>query len=238
MPTRIVTGNGALRRRRPRAATSADIVERITRAITEHRLPPGTKLTEERLGEAFRVSRTKVRQALFHLAKDKLVDLQTGRGAYVAQPTVREAHEIFDARRLIERGIVARLAGALVPAQLARLRKHLDEEARALASGDVRASTRLSGQFHVLIAEMTGNGALAEVLRELVSRTSLIIVLYESSLPASCSMDEHRMLLKRIEGGDAKTAAQAMAEHLDNIERSLNLRDRQPAVVNLKRALS
>ena len=157
MPTRIVTGNGALRRRRPRAATSADIVERITRAITEHRLPPGTKLTEERLGEVFRVSRTKVRQALFHLAKDKLVDLQTGRGAYVAQPTVRESHEIFDARRLIERGIVARLAGALVPAQLARLRKHLDEEARALASGDVRASTRLSGQFHVLIAEMTGS---------------------------------------------------------------------------------
>ena len=238
MPSRSAKVNGVLRRRARHVVSSADIVERITRAIVEHRLPPGTKLAEEGLGEVFRVSRTKVRQALFQLAKDKLVDLQPARGAFIAQPSVREAREIFDARRLIERGIVSRLAGGVTPEQLARLRKHLDEESKALAAGDVRASTRLSGQFHVLIAEMTGNRALAEVLRELVSRTSLIIVLYESSLPASCSVDEHRILLKQIQGGDAKTAAQAMAEHLDHIERSLNLRDSQPAAVDLKLVLS
>jgi DNA-binding GntR family transcriptional regulator len=89
--------------RRTRRATTDDIVRRVTAAITEHRLRPGTKLGEESLGEVFGVSRTKVREALFQLAKLKLVTMLPARGAFVAQPTVREAREVFGARRILER---------------------------------------------------------------------------------------------------------------------------------------
>ena len=69
---------------------SAAIYDRIAEAIAAHKLPAGAKLGEEALGEIFGVSRTKIRQALFQLASEKLVTLIPGRGAFVTQPTVRK----------------------------------------------------------------------------------------------------------------------------------------------------
>lgn len=219
------------------AASTADIVERLTAAIAEHRLPPGAKLGEESLGEVFGVSRTKVREALFQLAKDKLVSLHPGRGAFVARPGVREAREIFEARRVLERALIFRVTHAASAADLARLRAHVERERGALAASDARAATRLSGEFHAMIAGIAGNAVLAEILRELIARTSLIIVLYETSLPASCSSDEHAELLVRIEARDAEGAMRLMSGHLDHIERSLRLKDDEPAAVDLRTAL-
>lgn len=64
-PTRTALRQG----RAPANATVNVIFERIEAAITEHRLPPGTKLGEEYLCGIFGVSRTKVRQALFRLVR-------------------------------------------------------------------------------------------------------------------------------------------------------------------------
>ncbi len=219
-------------------ASTADIVARVTSAIAEHRLPPGTKLGEESLGEVFGVSRTKVREALFQLARDKLVRLHPGRGAFVARPDVREAREIFEARRVLERALVFRVTHSAASADLEKLRAHIVREREAMEAKDTRAAIRLSGEFHLMIAGMAGNTVLAEILRELVSRTSLIIVLYESSLPASCSFEEHAELLARIEARDAEGAMRLMTGHLDHIERSLRLKDDEPAAVDLKAVLS
>ena len=67
------------------------IVESITSAIIERRLMPGTKLSEQKLGDIFQVSRTLVRQALNQLSRDRLVTLERARGAFVAMPSVEEA---------------------------------------------------------------------------------------------------------------------------------------------------
>jgi DNA-binding GntR family transcriptional regulator len=85
---------------------------------------------------------------------------------------------------------------------------------------------------------MSGNAVLAELLREMVSRTSLIIVLYGSTLPPSCSAEEHAELLAKIEGRDAEGALRMMAHHLDHIERGLNLREEEQPTVDLRTALA
>src|SRR5688572_14525641 len=98
---------GALRRR---AAPGEDaIYERLLAAIFEHRLPPGTKLGEDRLAAIFGVSRARIRRVLPRLAHEGLVTLEPNRGAFVAKPTVMEARDVFEARRLIEPGILERL---------------------------------------------------------------------------------------------------------------------------------
>ena len=223
----------------PRSAPSTEaIVARITAAIAEHRLPPGTKLGEESLGEVFRVSRTMVRQALFQLSRDRLVTLLPGRGAFVAQPSVREAREVFDARRIIEREVVARFARSARPEQLAALRAHIAAEREAISDKDVQRRARLLGEFHVLIAEMVGNSVLVEVLRELVARTSLITVLYQSTEASACSSDDHAALLASLERCQPDKAVAHMIEHLDQVEQGLNLRDSAPETVNLKTALA
>src|SRR5690606_20019096 len=83
-------------------ASTEAIVERITTAMLEQRLPLGAKLGEEKLCAAFGVSRTKVRQALNRLARSKLVVLKPRRGAFLAEPTPEEARQIFEARRVVE----------------------------------------------------------------------------------------------------------------------------------------
>jgi DNA-binding GntR family transcriptional regulator len=228
------------RARKPMAkpASTEIIAARLGTAITEHRLPPGTRLVEESLGNVFGVSRTKVRQALFQLARAKLVTMESGRGACVARPGVQEAREIFEARRVIERALAWRFTQVASATQLKRLGAHIDKERAALAAGDTGAGTRLSGEFHLLIAEMSGNSVLTELLRELVSRTSLIIVLYGSTLPASCSADEHAELLAKISARDAEGALRLMAHHLDHIERGLNLREEEQPTVDLRAALA
>jgi DNA-binding GntR family transcriptional regulator len=224
--------------RRARRATTDDIVRRVTAAITEHRLPPGTKLGEESLGEVFGVSRTKVREALFQLAKLKLVALLPARGAFVAQPTVREAREVFGARRILERAVAEQFARAPTPAQLAEIRAHIAAERGAVAANDVWARSRLLGEFHVLIAEMAGNGVVADLLRELVSRTSLITLLYQTASASVCSADEHMDLAKRFERRDAKGAVAVMLEHLDHVEQGLDLREDEAGAVDLRSALA
>jgi DNA-binding GntR family transcriptional regulator len=224
--------------RRSRRATTDDIVRRVTAAITEHRLRPGTKLGEESLGEVFGVSRTKVREALFQLAKLKLVTLLPARGAFVAQPTVREAREVFGARRILERAVVERFAQAPTPAQLAAIRAHIAAERDAVAAKDGWLRSRLLGEFHVLIAEMAGNAVVAELLRELVSRTSLITLLYQSAAASVCSADEHVELAKCFERRDARRAVAVMLEHLDHVEQGLNLREEEAEAVDLRSALA
>jgi len=59
------------------SSTTHFIVESLTRAIVEHRLQPGTKLAEQKLADHFGVSRTLVRQALFQLSRNRLIQMET-----------------------------------------------------------------------------------------------------------------------------------------------------------------
>jgi DNA-binding GntR family transcriptional regulator len=90
----------------------------------------------------------------------------------------------------------------------------------------------------VVIAEMAGNAVVAELLRELVSRTSLITLLYQTAPASVCSADEHMDLVKRFERRDAKGAVAVMLEHLDHVEQGLDLREEEAGAVDLRSALA
>ena len=77
----------------PLALTENEIYQRMVATILDHRLPPGTKLVEDRLASAFGVSRTRVRPVLVRLANEQIVTLTPNRGATVAQPSEQEARE-------------------------------------------------------------------------------------------------------------------------------------------------
>src|SRR6516164_8947043 len=93
--------------------SDAAIVERIVAAVMEQRLPAGAKLPENALCDAFRCSRTQIRRILVVLAERGVVALQANRGAFVSSPDSAEAHEVFDARRAIERSIALSAASRI-----------------------------------------------------------------------------------------------------------------------------
>ncbi len=213
------------------------IVERITTAVLEQRLPLGAKLGEEKLCAVFGVSRTKVRQALNRLARSQLVVLKPRRGAFLAEPTPEEARQVFEARRVIECEIFAQFTRSASEADLAALERHVEAERRAIRTDDVPLRNRLLGTFHVRIAEMVGNKVLTDILADLVTRSSLITLLLQSTQAASCSSDEHRELIAAIRARKGPLVQKLLREHIDHVERDLTDIDGRASAFDLADAL-
>ena len=198
------------------------IHQRVLTAIVEHRLPPGTKLGEERLAKVFGVSRTQIRQVIERLSHDSIVTVQPNRGAFVSSPTVDEAREVFAARRLIEPDLIRQAIRRAGPSEIRRLRDHVRSESDAREANDKRAVVRLSGEFHQLIADIAGNRFLAKTMRELEALTCLVIILYDAPNMPACPYHEHSDLVDAIEARDEERAASFMVEHLRHVEGSLD----------------
>ena len=206
------------------------IAQDIATAIVEKRLPPGTWLREEALGRVYSVSRTKIRAALLMLSKDKLIEMIPDKGAFVCQPTVEEAREVFAVRRILESEVVRLFIANARPRDYQVLEQHIRFERTALRQTTTTGTVRekVLGDFHVALAEATGNKTLAELVRELVARSSLIAMLYHSSNDPHCSSDEHSEFLRICRKGDVEAAVACMTEHLERIEASLALGTEKP----------
>lgn len=210
--------------------TSTDqIVQALTQAIVEHRLQPGAKLVEQTLADHFGVSRTLVRQALFQLSQKRLVQLQPRRGAFVATPSVVEAQQVFAVRRMLELELTRQFVRQAKPGDLAALRAHVAHEQQALAGTDVGQRTDLLSEFHVLMAQRLGNAVLAEVLQDLLARSAVATLMYQSRSAAHHSSAEHAALVDCFAQGDEEAAVRLMREHLDHVEDSLNLQQPAPS---------
>jgi DNA-binding GntR family transcriptional regulator len=210
------------------AGATQRIVESISTAIIERRLMPGTKLAEQKIADIFQVSRTLVRQALNQLSRDRLVTLEPARGAHVAMPSVEEARQVFEVRAMVEAAMVKQLCAVVTDAQVAQLRAHLKDEQHALARTDVTGRTRLLADFHVILARMLGNEVLAQLLADLLSRSSLIALMYQSAHSAEASQAEHGQIVDALEKRDARAAVKLMEQHLHAVERNLNLAPHTP----------
>ncbi len=198
--------------------TNQDIYERIYSAISERRLLPGTKLSEEKLAEALHVSRTRVREVLLRLSQELIVETHLNRGAFVASPKEEDVSQVFAVRRALERAIAAELAHAHDAHSVAQLRQHLEREAQARQNNDNPGLARLTGDFHVVLAELTGNRLYTENLRRLVALTGLIIAQYSDNAHGACPEHEHADIVHAIETGNAKQAEALMIQHLNHVQ--------------------
>ncbi|MEY8875192.1 MAG: GntR family transcriptional regulator [Leptothrix sp. (in: b-proteobacteria)] len=211
------------------------IVESITTAIVERRLMPGTKLAEQQIADIFQVSRTLVRQALNQLSRHHLITLEPARGAFVAQPSVDEAQQVFAVRAMLETALLHQLCAVITDAQITVLRAHLRDEAAAVARTDVSGRTRLLADFHVLLARLLGNEVLAQLLTDLLSRSSLISLMYQSAHSAEHSQREHVEIVEALARRDAEGAVRLMGAHLGNVEHNLRLNPRLPDLASALR---
>ena len=214
--------------------TNLEINERIYTAISERRLLPGTKLSEERLAQAFHASRTRVREVLNRLSQELVIELHVNRGAFVASPTPRDLRDVFALRRALERAIAAQLSAQYAGQAIAVLRSHLQSEERARAAGDRASLARLTGEFHVRLAEITENRLFSDNLRRLVALTSLAIAQYDVLASSACPAHEHADIVAAIESGDGRRAEKLMLDHLDHVELGIQPPAAEPAEIDFE----
>ncbi|WAC73970.1 GntR family transcriptional regulator [Roseateles sp. SL47] len=220
--------------------TATDISQRIIEAVLAQKLPPATRLGEQQLALLFDCSRTIVREALTRLAARGIVTVSARRGWYLIAPSQEEAREAFDARRVIELGLIRGRQGQhkLDKPVLSRLRRHLQQERAALRGDDVSARSFLLGDFHVCLAECLGNQLLADTLRDFTARTTLIAMLYQSSHDADQSCQEHVAIVDALEQGDMAAAEALMAAHLTHVQDGLRLPTNSDPLHVLRQALA
>jgi len=209
----------------------------IVSGILSARIRPGTRLGESQLASLFDVSRTRIREAMMRLETRGFVTVFPRRGWFVVEPSAEEAMKVYSARRVIEFGLLRNMR-QLPDTGRKILSDHLAEEKQAILAGDRQRLTVLMGDFHIRIAEITGNEIIIETLRDLTARTILICMLYQSDFHAVESHEGHCRIFEAMQAGDFSSAAEFAIKHLDEVENGLDLTRRPDPLADLRTSLS
>ncbi|TYO83912.1 GntR family transcriptional regulator [Pseudomonas sp. CK-NBRI-02] len=193
----------------------------IYEAIRSHALRPGMKLVEASLAELFSVSRTSVRTALKQLEAEGLVSSELNRGAWVSLPDENEIRALFQARRLIEIGIVTELCRRSDGGAILDLREHIAREEAAAHAHDHAEFVHLLGEFHLKLAQALNNPVLLDCFRKLVERASLYAATMDNEKRDTCRENEHLRLIEYIEAGNQAAAIELVCLHVGEIERAI-----------------
>jgi DNA-binding GntR family transcriptional regulator/transposase len=194
-------------------ASDDRVANAIASLIVNERFRPRQKLSEANLAAKLGVGRTLIREALRRLAFAGIVTLQRNRGAFVADPSLTEVQQAYAARRLIEGEIVNDVCRHCTAHDIRALRKHLERQVEAQASGDRGRFVQLLTEFHSLLASLGENRLLEAFVQQLAAKTSLAVLLYDWEPPA-CAVEEHAALIDVLAAGDAEAARELMNRHL------------------------
>jgi DNA-binding GntR family transcriptional regulator len=187
----------------------------IKRAVIRCDLEPGQQVSEEQLAERFQLGRAAVRPALKRLYQENLVQTITRNRYVISSITLKDAHDNYDLRLLLEPVAASRAARNISPAQLLRLRElceaHYEPGDRESAETFLAANT----EFHTTIADASGNAALAVVIAGVLDRTERLNHLSHMLLDRNYdARTEHHALTDALEQGDSATAERVMADQI------------------------
>lgn len=213
------------------------IVDALSMAIAQHKLRPGTRLVEAQIVEVLSANRNHVQAALQRLALQHIVTISPNRGAKVARPEAREAQEVFIARRAIEHAMIAGISVDKMAPYHDEMEAHLQGEQEVIACNDRREIVRQLSQFHMLLAKISDNRVLTEMLSNLIVRSSLIVALYQRNDTPACQCSEHRALVTALRAGEVVQAQRLMDDHLCQLEKQLELAETPAATFSLRDAL-
>ncbi|MEO0915397.1 MAG: GntR family transcriptional regulator, partial [Pseudomonadota bacterium] len=164
--------------------------------------------------------------------------IEKNRGAFVSKPTLKEAHEVFQARALLEPTTARAAAERASDADVRLLEKHIEAEHAALDKDEAGLALKLSGDFHLEIARIADQNTIEQFLRQLISRSSLVIALYWRRRNALCESNAHHALLDAFRHRDGANAEELMKGHLLDIYSQLDLRERKDGETSLRDALN
>jgi len=210
----------------PKRPLKEDIFDALVEKIVSGQYKPGKWLRQEEIASQLNVSMTPVREALDLLAAAGLAERVPYRGVRVPQPTHDEIAESYAMRLLLEK-IVSRAAALnREQAQVDALKRIVSQEKKLIRLDDMPESRRLSGDFHLTIAEATNNSMLVRVYT-MVTNSFPDWMLYQAMFEHPKELEqsvkeeyqEHLGIAEAIEAQNAKLAEQLSIDHLLDIGR-------------------
>lgn len=189
--------------------------EEIERLIMTGELPVGSRINESELSQRFNTSRGPIREALRALEEAGLVRNEKNRGVFVREIAFEEADEIYELREALEEIIGRRVALAIKPDAVERLRAMLDAMRSAAQAQDVEQYAQLNLQFHEILLDTAGSKKLTETYKRLVKELHLFRMrALDSGGGLRVSTDEHRDIVEAIASGNPEIAGRALRQHV------------------------
>lgn len=217
-------------RRVTKISISEEIAKQIMDLISNGDLKPGEHLPSEReLCINFGASRSSLREALRCLSIVGVLNARVGEGTSVAVDggkflrkiiewrLITERHDIenlLEVRIALEGVSAAKTALHATPEEIEKLRKILAKMKKTI--GDEKAYAALDLEFHVMLANVSGNILISDLISlirsQLVKGLHKVLIL-PHAIPLTHK--EHTAIFDAIERRDADSAREAMHVHLE-----------------------
>lgn len=191
------------------------IAQYIAREIFVGHFATGKHLKEEELAEHFHTSRAPVREAMYLLQVEGLVERLPRRGTVVKEYTNNELRELYDVRLGLECTAIDKLAQCWNEETSARFVDVLGQMGKAVSAGDAAMYAHLNDTFHKLFVQCAGNKMLWRIYRQM---NNLLIILLQVSTQEVVQMQtsyvEHQAIVQALQQADFALAKDLLGQHV------------------------
>jgi DNA-binding GntR family transcriptional regulator len=196
-----------------RPQLSEDVARYVRRRIFTGAYRAGEYVRLEQLAAELGISVTPVREALFQLRSEGLLDQQPRRGFVVLPVTRRDIADVSNVQAYIGGELAARAAEHITDDQLRELATIQDQLERAYVAADEDGAVRLNHEFHRAINVAADSPKLAQLMSQITRYAPESVFPIVSGWPER-STRHHRLVVDALQKRDATQARAAMSEHL------------------------
>jgi DNA-binding GntR family transcriptional regulator len=187
----------------------------IKKRIIHLTYPPGHKINVRQLQRELGISQTPIKDALFRLAGEGIIEISSRRGTFVKGVTEKDIEELFATRFILEAGAVDLVAIRLTNEQLEELEEIYNETLKSGLESNYELFMEKDRAFHAKIIEFTGNLRLMETYSHLSSHMQ--IVRFRAARHNVGKMpwvnEDHLNILKALQDRNPEKAREVIRNH-------------------------
>jgi DNA-binding GntR family transcriptional regulator len=204
--------------RESRDSTASRVADTLRARIIDGDLPPGAKLTQERVQEALGVSRGTLREALQLLIRERLLVHELSRGVFVRQLSMQDVSDLYRVRRIVECAAL-RSVEVMRPEGLRRLRAAIEDGHTAADAGEWDHVAAASIRFHEALVALAGSRRLDSMVTQLLAEFRLAYAYMRDTQAFHTEfLRRHTPIAEAVRSGDLEGAAELLDAYLRDAE--------------------
>ncbi len=204
--------------------------QKIKELIVTLRVGPRDQVDEEWVAEELSIGRTPIREALFRLNAENLVEVVRGRGFFVRDITLSNLRDLFETMLILERSAVALAANRIKKDQIEDLLRINSDLRQVWLEKNFLHVTLLNSRFHRIIYKATDNSFLFSYLDNLQNQSQRLAYMcfikdlssYDMQSHAELSIKDHQSLIELFRQGNDIEAVKVISEHVKLFQRRVN----------------
>lgn len=201
-----------LLQKQPKESAKQYVKRTLLYNIVNTYLPPGAKILEKDLCDAFQLSRTPIREAILELQKDHLIDIRPKQGTYISLIDEQRVEEVRSLREVLESELAVLACAHHTPDDIDRLRENVIVWKYYIEKGEERKIFEFDKKFHALLYALCRRGYWYEIVTAVAPHFDRTTVLSFRCQPTTHVLTDHEQLVDAIEANDTATAY-AIARH-------------------------